>query len=299
MLAQARQTPSLIFMGLYLLTLPVYGLLRLADQAQALSAMTVIIIVLFFCASMAHLIETRRLWRSVLMAGSAFILTIGAEMFGVATGLLFGNYSYTEQLGPLVLGLVPLAIPVAWLMMLYPSYAIAGFLLSPRSNDFSRYPPATTEVVTTEALPRSNDFSRYLRAALAALAMTAWDLSLDPRMVRDGNWIWHDGGPYFGIPLSNFIGWFITALAIYLVWQVIDRRRVDTAPHPSASRTHTLWLLLPIYAYIIQWVAESMANIVFWGNPLVGVAVLIGMGVFSVPALIQLRRYASRIIAYS
>jgi putative membrane protein len=277
MLAQTRQTPSLFFMGVYLLTLPVYGLLRLADQAQALSAMTVIIIVLFFCASMAHLIETRRWWRAVLMAGSAFILTIGAEMFGVATGLLFGNYSYTEQLGPLVLGLVPLAIPVAWLMMLYPSYAIAGFLLSPRSNDFSR----------------------YLRAALAALAMTAWDLSLDPRMVRDGNWVWHDGGPYFGIPLSNFIGWFITALAIYLVWQVIDRRRVDTAPHPSASRTHTLWLLLPIYAYIIQWVAESMANIVFWGSPLVGVAVFIGMGVFSVPALIQLRQRASRITASS
>lgn len=277
MLAHTRQTPSLIFMGLYLLTLPVYGLLRLADQAQALSAMTVIIIVLFFCTSMAHLIETRRWWRAVLMAGSAFILTIGAEMFGVATGLLFGNYSYTEQLGPLVLGLVPLAIPVAWLMMLYPSYAIAGFLLSPRSNGFSR----------------------YLRAALAALGMTAWDLSLDPRMVRDGNWVWHDGGPYFGIPLSNFIGWFITALAIYLVWQVIDRRRVDTAPHPSASRTHTLWLLLPIYAYIIQWVAESMANIVFWGSPLVGVAVFIGMGVFSVPALIQLRQRASRITASS
>ena len=294
-----RTTPSLVLLALYLLTLPVYGLLRLTNQSEALSTMTVIIIVLFFCASMAHLLETRGLQRAALMAGSAFIISLGAEMFGVGTGLLFGNYTYSEQLGPRILGLVPLVIPVAWMMMLYPSYAIAKFLTRSSRNPISG--DASRDLSRSEIGFLATLTTKVVTTGIAALAMTAWDLSLDPRMVRDGNWVWHGGGPYFGIPISNFVGWFITACVIFILWQVIDSK-----PFGHAMRKETRFLVtqaainrrqksgfylahLPIYAYIIQWVAESMASIVFWGNPLVGVAVFIGMGIFSVPALLRLR----------
>ena len=42
------------------------------------------------------------------------------------------------------------------------------------------------------------------RVALAAGALTAWDVFLDPRMAREGYWSWPGGGRYEGIPASNF-----------------------------------------------------------------------------------------------
>jgi hypothetical protein len=29
-------------------------------------------------------------------------------------------------------------------------------------------------------------------------------------------WIWHDGGPWFGVPVSNYFGWYLTCLVFYL-----------------------------------------------------------------------------------
>jgi putative membrane protein len=39
-----------------------------------------------------------------------------------------------------------------------------------------------------------------LRPLAAAGALTAWDVYVDPRMVREGYWAWPQGGRYEGIP---------------------------------------------------------------------------------------------------
>ena len=44
----------------------------------------------------------------------------------------------------------------------------------------------------------------------AAALMVLWDLSLDPlRATVENRWIWISGGSYFGVPLGNFVGWFM------------------------------------------------------------------------------------------
>jgi uncharacterized membrane protein len=43
------------------------------------------------------------------------------------------------------------------------------------------------------------------QAAIAAMAMTAWDVVMDPGMAAAGNWIWENGGGYFGVPLHNYL----------------------------------------------------------------------------------------------
>lgn len=50
--------------------------------------------------------------------------------------------------------------------------------------------------------------------------MTAWDLFLDPQMVSEGYWAWARRGWYRGIPLSNFVGWFATGLAIMSLFEI-------------------------------------------------------------------------------
>lgn len=120
----------------------------------------------------------------VLAAG---LLAWAAEAIGAHTGIPFGAYSYTQALWPHLLG-VPLLIPVAWVMMLPPAWAVAQRVTGRAAG------PAFV--------------------AVSALAFTAWDLYLDPQMAHWGLWIWAQPGVYFGIPLVNFAGWLLVAALI-------------------------------------------------------------------------------------
>ncbi|MCS6849262.1 MAG: hypothetical protein RMN52_16280 [Anaerolineae bacterium] len=49
-----------------------------------------------------------------------------------------------------------------------------------------------------------------------------------------------------------------------------------------------------MWAYVVTWLGESLANAVFWGGPAVAVAVFAGMGMFGGPALWILLRASRR-----
>src|SRR3712207_9292958 len=46
------------------------------------------------------------------------------ESVGLATGFPYGEYTYSDDLGPTLLG-VPFLVPLAWLMMAWPSWLLA------------------------------------------------------------------------------------------------------------------------------------------------------------------------------
>jgi len=52
------------------------------------------------------------------------------------------------------------------------------------------------------------------------------DLLIDPVAVAIGYWVWHvQGNVYYGIPLLNFVGWFVLMFLAPLAWIVIARKR--------------------------------------------------------------------------
>jgi putative membrane protein len=114
-------------------------------------------------------------------------LSLSAELIGTGTGYPFGNYEYTTGLGYKVLGRVPFSIPLSWFYM-----GLASFMLG-------------------SALARRQPVWSVL---LGAYLLTAWDLVLDPAMAHPGLaltfWVWHQSGPYFGMPIQNFAGWTAT-----------------------------------------------------------------------------------------
>src|SRR5690606_9432009 len=75
--------------------------------------------------------------RTIASFGAVAILTWGAEWLGSTTGFPFGHYHYTALLQPQLFG-VPLLIPLAWMMMLGPSWAIAYTILGARFNGMKR-----------------------------------------------------------------------------------------------------------------------------------------------------------------
>ncbi len=123
------------------------------------------------------------LWATVRVASIIAGLGWAVEFVGSHTGLPFGRYHYTERLQP-QLGGVPLLIPLAWLMMLPPAWAVA--------EEITGRPGMAFVIV-------------------AALAFTAWDLFLDPQMVAWSFWEWDQPGGYFGIPWVNYAGWLLAS----------------------------------------------------------------------------------------
>jgi len=134
--------------------------------------------------------------------GISFVVSLGMETFGVRSGLVYGAYHYTPKLGFRVLGVVPILIPLAWFVMVYPGWVMARSIASGRGV-----------------------FRKAAIAAVGALAVTAWDLALDPFMVQRGYWVWENGGNFFGVPLHNFAGWWATVFLILALFEACGEWR--------------------------------------------------------------------------
>jgi uncharacterized membrane protein len=147
-------------------------------------------------------------WSGALrMLALVFGVSLLFESVGVATGWVYGPYHYTDKLGPKFLGLVPYLIPAAWFMMSYPSFVIADTLVGKPLHEGH------------EGTHRGRGWTRVLSvAAVGGLVMTAWDVIMDPIMVAGGHWIWDTNGAYFGIPLQNFWGWWLTVFTSYALY---------------------------------------------------------------------------------
>ncbi len=126
--------------------------------------------------------------RSAIAASGVAAVTGVVERIGTATGKPFGAYRYTGLLRPQIAG-VPAIVPLAWFAMAVPARETAHAALGHRSS------PAT-------------------RIALGAVALTAWDLFLDPQMVGEGYWQWARVGRYRGVPMSNYAGWLATSVVV-------------------------------------------------------------------------------------
>jgi putative membrane protein len=181
--------------------LTAYPLVSLALGASPMGIMTPITTLAGFTFALLHACQREGWERALRLLALVFGVSLLFESIGVATGWIYGPYHYSDKLGPLFLGLVPILIPVAWFMMSYPSFVIADWLVP---ADWKRGP-------------------RLLAvAAVGGLAMTAWDLVMDPVMVAGGHWVWDTNGAYFGIPLQNYSGWWLTVFTTFALYLLIS-----------------------------------------------------------------------------
>jgi uncharacterized membrane protein len=202
--------------------------------------LTIVTVVVFCAASVLHAIAARG-WR---FAAGLLAVTAGGglavEALGVATGVPFGTYAYTDTLGPQLLG-VPLVIPLAWTMMGYPALVVG--------RRITAHP--------------------VLGPLVAGAALATWELFLDPQMVDAGHWTWAPAaGPHLlDIPVGNFIGWFVVATAMMAVlWRL-------HAPGDDADDR------LPLVLYLWTYASSVLAHAVFFGLPDSALVGGLGMGV--------------------
>lgn len=165
------------------------------------------------------LIERFRLAGTVATA----VIAVGSwatEHVGVITGWPFGLYRYNGVLQPEIGGIVPLAIPFAWLLVVPGSLEIARLLVG-------------------QGRP-------LLQVALAALLAMVFDMVIEPAAVFiNGYWTWLESGPIWGIPTANFVAWFALALILAGITSTLihhSRWQMRTPSHVS----------LPALVYVLN-----------------------------------------------
>ncbi len=134
-----------------------------------------------------HSIKHKGVKYTAMFFTVSYSLSFIIEIIGVHFGIPFGKYSYSNILGPDVLS-VPVAVPFLWSSLLYfSSLATRGRILIP------------------------------------AILLVALDISFDPRFSRH-LWHWSVPGVYFGVPLTNFIGWLLASIFIYSVLYILIKK---------------------------------------------------------------------------
>ena len=163
--------------------------------------------------------------QAISLFGMVFVVSLFFESLGVATGLVYGPYHYSDRLGPKFLGLVPYLIPIAWFMMVYPAYVLAE-RLAPRN-----WRGWQADLVIS---------------ALCGVLMAAWDLVMDPLKILVGSWVWEVNGYYFGIPIQNYWGWWLTVFGAIASFRLLVRQDI---PKPEAAFDRLAWIAFVLIAY--------------------------------------------------
>ncbi|MCB8995771.1 MAG: carotenoid biosynthesis protein [Actinobacteria bacterium] len=230
-----------LFAGAAVLAQITWILVPAGDRELVTSA----VVLLFTAASLSHAWQQFGAGWAVRFAVVSAVFGLAIELLGHTTDIPFGPYDYTDSLQPQILG-VPVIVPLAWAMMAYPCLLLARF------------------VTTRWVVP------------MAAVGLTTWDFFLDPQMVAEGYWVWERTAPALpgipGIPLQNYLGWFLGSLL--LMWAVnrLPRQQVN--------------LGVPLLLYGWMWIGGIVANAVFLDRPSVALVGGIGMAALGVPALV-------------
>ena len=159
------------------------------------------------------------------------------ENTSILTGFPFGHYHYTDSLGP-KLFLVPLLIGPAYFANGYLAWALSTVLVGDIRRESSAF--------TTFAVP-----------FMASFLMVMWDLGFDPQASTIQRfWIWEQGGGYFGVPLTNYLGWFFTVYVFLQLFALFLRVRgaqsltLARSYHAQAVVMYAVVGLTPVVGYL-------------------------------------------------
>jgi uncharacterized membrane protein/1-acyl-sn-glycerol-3-phosphate acyltransferase len=203
--------------------------------------------------------------KTLIFFAAATMISLSMELLGTSTGFPFGAYSYTSFLGFKIADRVPYSIPLSWFYMGFTCFVLASIIVARL-----RWRHRTTWSLT-----------------LGAYFLTVWDLALDPAMASQylpiHFWIWHQTGPYFGMPIRNLVGWSITGLTFMGVSRLLWRMNLD-------SRRIPVWLPFSIYAANIGFAIALDVSARLWLPPLM--AVVLGLVPASLVLLPQLAKRA-------
>ena len=184
--------------------------------------------------------------RTTLFAACLWPLALLAELSSTRTGVPFGLYHYTGTTRgqEIYVDNVPLMDSLSFTFLAYAAFCLARVVLAGRA------------------------VSRVRLAIVSGLLMMLLDVVIDPLAVRGGRWFlgyifyYPEGGVYFGVPLTNFAGWWIVgALGVggcLWIWSDPNARWGGRAWPGVALYYGVLAFNLVMTAWIGEWMLAAL-----------------------------------------
>lgn len=140
--------------------------------------------VVLYLSTLAIALASKNKIKFIVFMSIAFLIGFGAEVIGVNTSYLFGNYVYGVNLGPKLLN-VSIVIGLLWGVL-----ALGAASMVDQISLFNRW-----------------------KVFFGAAIMLAVDLIMEPVAIANQFWSWEGGD----VPLYNYVCWFLIAIILQLI----------------------------------------------------------------------------------
>lgn len=222
------------------------------DLPLWITALGLLNVVTAFAAALLDALAVSGARRTLPLLALSMSIALAMELSGTALGVPFGRYEYTQYLGWKLFGLVPVVMPLTWFSVVHPSMALAARL----------------------------PWRRSARVVATAIVLVLADVPMDPAMTAGSAcWRWHEAGPWYGMPLSNWVGWALVGLVVGSLF-TSDRARPDRPIKGDVA----------VGLYALQGTFMALLASVY-GRPGAGLAWLVG-GAAMTLTLLRARRQA-------
>jgi putative membrane protein len=173
-------------------------------------------LVVYLIAAAAHLGWRKTLYFTI----AGYLISFVSEFSSINTGFPYGWYYYIETTREKELWIagVPFFDSISYVFLAYCSYSTALLLISPVKA-------WQWDLVTLETRAIRRSFSVLL---LGSLLQVFLDIIIDPVALQGKRWFlgqiygYRESGVHFGVPLSNYVGWWLVSILLVLALQAID-----------------------------------------------------------------------------
>jgi len=161
-------------------------------------------------------------WRKIaLFTPTGYLIAFLSELSSINTGFPYGWYYYIDTTSKRELWVagVPFFDSLSYVFLCYCSYSVALLILSPLKTD-------RHNLVILETKAIRGSFAALL---LGSMLQTYLDIIIDPVSLQGSRWFlgqiygYREAGCHFGVPLSNYLGWWLTSAVMIRILQWTDR----------------------------------------------------------------------------
>ncbi len=205
------------------------------------------------------------LLRTLFFLFSGWIIAFASEVSSIRNGFPYGDYQYIyENLkGELILWGVPLWDSLSYTFLAYASYATSVVIGWGSGVGGCGLNHSNSQLITANPELFLKIRTSFKVLFLSILLMTGIDIIIDPLTHMGDRWFlgkiyyYPNGGFYFNVPISNFLGWALVAFTIIFLFQKFDsflHRRGKIIPIQNWQGLRG-WLGVALYlgVYLFNW----------------------------------------------
>lgn len=174
-------------------------------------------------------------WRKTLcFTVCGYFISFLSEFSSINTGFPYGWYYYidTTRTQELWIAGVPFFDSLSYVFLTYCSYATALLVVSPLKRQ-----PGDLVALESRSIRRS--FSVLF---LGSLFQVFLDIIIDPVALQGRRWFlgqiygYRESGIHFGVPVSNYLGWWLVSFILVMTLQVIDMKVGKKGERPAGVK---------------------------------------------------------------